>query len=777
MKILNKYILFLFAWLITGIAKGQVVNTPMSYNQFCEQKDLKTIEGFYTVYNLKDKYYLEIPGEVMGRDVLVTTQVVAGNASFISPASGVIRFRLGRHNALQVYRLRPVEVTDSLDVYMAEALRKSGLIPVDYTYPIVAQGEKEGNVIIDLTNELNSAGGNLFNVSGYAWLNHPDPSRSGVEGVRAIEHGVAFLVARSQTDYQNNPRNGVGSDIASTFRLEMVLQLLPQKEMELRERHPAYGFETVSRMFYDSEKYTASKRQYIQRWRLTASREQLKQQKRGVLIQPERQICVYVDSLVPQPFVESIKNALAQWSVAFEKAGWKNVFRLSSDVADASLVYGSILFRWGAAYNDNNYSKIVNPVTGEILCARVNMMDENAKSLLDTYFLQCALLDSRIRKDLYDVSVRQDIITAQLASLFARVLGMQPNGAGKRAFKPADLRSEKWLNKYGLSASVSSAFRFNYVVRPEDKISVKNLFPRVSVYDYEALQYAYGNSNRLPSVRSSFYMPEEKASSSFEQKYDLSSDLYEASLAGIQNIQEVYPKLGKLLNGLQGKQDTWKRLSDYSIRSLALYQAYLGQMMELVGGSMKHTVIRGVNESPVSYVSRDEQIKVLAYMEENVFQQVSPWIYKPEWHKEANYNLDDMMKGMAIILAKRFYNQEAIIALLESERLWGEKKAYTVKELLAYVDRVIFENYDTEKPVSDYKRALQAGFVFNFAVEMAKNHISFGLGRYSVDVLHVYFIKMAQEVKRLSETHQDPVTRENYRLILMKLNREYFDKK
>ena len=60
---------------------------------------------------------------------------------------------------------------------------------------------------------------------------------------------------------------------------------------------------------------------------------------------------------------------------------------------------------------------------------------------------------------------------------------------------------------------------------------------------------------------------------------------------------------------------------------------------------------------------------------------------------------------------------------------------------------------------------------------MAKNNISFGLGRYGIDVLHAYFIKMAQEVKRLSETHQDPVTRENYRLILMKLNREYFDKK
>lgn len=777
MKMLNKYILFLFACLMTGVVMGQVANAPMSYSQFREQKGLETTEGFYTVYNLGDKYYLEIPGETMGKDVLVTTQITDGYASFISPASGVVRFSKGRNNMLFVYRLRPVEVTDSADVYMAEALRKSGLIPVDYTYPIVANGEKDGDVIIDLTNELNNAGGNLFNVSGYSLLSHPDPVRSGIEGVRAIENGVVFSVVRSQTDYQNNPRNGAGSDIASTFKLGMVLQLLPEEEMKSRETHPAYGFETVSRMFYDTEKYTARKLEYIQRWRLTASPEQLKQQKRGVPVQPERQIRVYIDPLIPQPFVESIENALAQWSSAFEKAGWKNVFRLTRAANDGALTYGTILFRWGSAYNDNNYAKIVNPVTGEILCARVNVMDENAKGLLDTYFVQCGLLDARVQKDLYDVTVRQDIVTAQVASLFAQVLGMLPNGAGKLTFKPEDLRSEKWLNKYGISASVSSAIRFNYLAKPEDKISVKNLFPKVSVYDCEALQYAYGNSDRLPSMKNSFYMPEEKLLSSFNQKYDLSCDLFEASLIGIENIQEIYPKLSKLLSNLPREQNTWKKLSDYSIRSLALYQAYLEQMMTLIGGSTKHTVIRGINEAPVSYVSREKQIEVLDYMEKNVFQGVNPWVYKPEWYKKGNYNLDEMMKGMAIILAKRFYNQEAIIALIESERKLGAKKAYTVEELFAYVDRVIFENFDAEKPVSDYKRALQAGFAFNFTTEMAKNNISFGLGRYGIDVLHAYFIKMAQEVKRLSETHQDPVTRENYRLILMKLNREYFDKK
>lgn len=36
---------------------------------------------------------------------------------------------------------------------------------------------------------------------------------------------------------------------------------------------------------------------------------------------------------------------------------------------------------------------IANPVNGEILCARINVMDAMADELLGTYFLQCGWLD------------------------------------------------------------------------------------------------------------------------------------------------------------------------------------------------------------------------------------------------------------------------------------------------------------------------------------------------------------------------------------------------
>ena len=99
----------------------------MTYEQFKEQKDLQTDKGFYTVYRLNDQYYLEIPAEGLGKEVLITTQIAHGMAAFVSEASGVIRFSEGRNNTVQVVRNRLTDVSaDSTDVCMMMALKKSG---------------------------------------------------------------------------------------------------------------------------------------------------------------------------------------------------------------------------------------------------------------------------------------------------------------------------------------------------------------------------------------------------------------------------------------------------------------------------------------------------------------------------------------------------------------------------------------------------------------------------------------------------------------------------
>ena len=134
-----------------------------------------------------------------------------------------------------------------------------------------------------------------------------------------------------------------------------------------------------------------------------------------------------------------------------------------------------------------------------------------------------------------------------------------------------------------------------------------------------------------------------------------------------------------------------------------------------------------------------------------------------------------MMVGLAEKITQHFIDPKVITSLVAAESAYGEN-AFTAKELFAYVDRVIFENFDTRKAVTTYKQGIQACFISDFARTMAQNNISFGLGNESAGVLHAYFVELARKVKELSETHQDSLTRENYRVMLMRMNREYFDK-
>ena len=315
---------------------------------------------------------------------------------------------------------------------------------------------------------------------------------------------------------------------------------------------------------------------------------------------------------------------------------------------------------------------------------------------------------------------------------------------------------------------------FNYLAQPGDRVSVKNLFPRVSVYDYDAINYAYGNSDALPSMRAAFYAPEDKWDP-YAQDGFLSNDILSASVKGIESVREIYPQLGEWMNQLPKDQNTWKSVSDFSLKALALYQTYLTQIVKLVGGRSIRPVIKGVNESPVIYVPRELQEKALQYLETEILTQRPEWVHSKEMQQAGTYDINHMMVGLAEKITQHFIDPKVITSLVAAESAYGEK-AFTAKELFAYVDRVIFENFDTRKAVTTYKQGIQACFISDFARTMAQNNISFGLGNESAGVLHAYFVELARKVKELSETHQDSLTRENYRVMLMRMNREYFDK-
>ncbi len=754
----HKLVLLLLAiFLLPSAMHGQGNNKPLSYGQFYKKDTTIIHKGYYSVYISKGKYYLEVPRSAFGKELLMTIHVAGGMSAFVSPASGVIRFSEGRNNTLEIYKNLTRDVaSDPSESEMSLSLEKSGFIPVFYTLPIYARGDGDKSVIIDITGELGNPAG-LFAVSTYSGLSHPDPARSGIDTCKIIDNGVVFKVHRTQTDYRPNPQTKIGYDEIFSFKLDILLQELPERQFSDVEAHPAYGFETVTKNIYDTRQFLVQKKEFIQHWDLS---------KRS-----GNKITVYIDSLTPPPFRQSIVNALKQWEMAFKNAGYNGVFDITSDPGKALLAYKTILFKWGSAYGDLLSTNISHPLTGEILCAKVNVTDATAVEMLQKYLLQCGLIDKRVLKDMNDLSVRQDIMTSLVASKLGKILGMKENYAGYTVFSIDDLRSEAKLNKYGISASITPTVGFNYVARPGDKIKPASLLPVVSIYDQEAIAYAYSGRKNPPSLKSSYFTT--KKGDPFSQPMYLSNDLLKSAQLGIDNLKEIYPDLEKIVRQQPYPENKWGNVGMLTAKLMIVYSDYIKQVASLVGGKSSRAVVQGYKDSPITFVAGDLQRSALAFLESEILTQPSTWWDYKNNLKSCGLSSESFLIQTSNDVLKMVIKPEVLGSLVEAEDMKVEG-AMTCDELFRYLDRVVFHDFRDATLLTSYQRSIQLNFIAALAETASKNNITAGLSD-STNTLHSYLYRVSEKVNSLLKSATTEEGKEYYGLMMLRLKRLYYN--
>ena len=139
MKIRNMIIAalcLLFAAGATAQEKAPAGKAPMAYAAFFK-KGMEKTEGSLPVYQQGDKYYMEIPDSLLGRDFLFTAQAVRGTGGngVFTKSLGVASFRKFEGNKLALYQdLMTERLGVDGDAVVADEL----LQPVEYLYPIVS---------------------------------------------------------------------------------------------------------------------------------------------------------------------------------------------------------------------------------------------------------------------------------------------------------------------------------------------------------------------------------------------------------------------------------------------------------------------------------------------------------------------------------------------------------------------------------------------------------------------------------------------------------------
>jgi len=771
MRIFFAITLLLGLFIIQSPVSAQGQSGPATFEQFSTANIRVGGDGHFAIYNSGNNYFIEIPKDDLGKDILISTQVVGGFSSYVSPASGTVQFRLGRNNSLDMFKNRSTTfAADTVDYCMIQAIQNSGLVAADRSFPIAAFGKDKQSFIIDISADLQAPVG-LFDVSANGSLGSPDLSRSGVKGLRMIEGGVVFTAIRSQTQFVATTGGSGGASAPISFLIEMLIQRVPDHGLELKKDNPAYGFNTVEHTNYDTRNYRANKENFIQRWSLEASAENKKLQAKGVAVDPIAPISVWIDTITPAAFQTSIREALKQWEGAFEKAGWKNVFRF---VNDGSLSYKKLVLYWGNAYAMNTKTLITDPVSGEIMAARVNLMDESAKELALNYFLWCGLSDPRVKEECQPVELRQQILTSQISGLLGEVLGLKANLPALTAFSPEQLRDAAWLQKWGPTASVVGATVADYLVQPEDKITPEFLLPKVSVYDNEAVAFAYGSRTEFPSIKATFYA-EKDAVDPFAQPTMLSNDILKASELGIQNLSNIYPKIPDYVEQWPAYKTESEQIVNLGKQGFSLYQFYVNQVAMVVGGRSKRTVIRGANEEPVVYVSKEKQEAALDALERYAFSGVPAWFKNERINSVLPINVETSSITLATGVIQNLLRKEVLWSLADAQTELGNE-AFTCSDLFRYFNRVIFHDFDSKYEYNVPQMNIQLQFVTSLLAAVNENNITGGLNDVSGN-LQLYLIDLRNQFEAMLESKKlDEKMRGNCELILMKMNREYFNK-
>ncbi|HYL39278.1 MAG TPA: DUF5117 domain-containing protein, partial [Bryobacteraceae bacterium] len=474
----------------TPPAGGQQRNGPGSSSQEPQPyekvitKDAKSKKGIFTVHQIKDKYFYEIPKGEFGKEFLFNTQIAKTTLGVgyggQQLSSRVVYWELNGNKV----NLRSVsyDVVADPKTPIAQAVKAANNDAILLSFPVAAFGGDKETAVIDVTRLFTA---DIAEFSARQRLNATsmDSSRSYIERVTPypenIEAEADHTYTKSPTPpgAQNSPINpflGGGMRPGSaTVVLHYSMVKLPEQPMTPRVFDQRVGYFWVDQMDYSRDEQRAPHRRYIARWRLE------KRDPSAALSEPVKPIVYYIDSATPTKWVPWLKRGVEEWQRAFEAAGFRNAIiakpaptpEQDPEFSPEDIRYSVI--RWLPSTIENaSGPHISDPRTGEILNADIQFYHNIMNLERDWYFIQVSPLDPRAQKLPFPDELMGRLLECALAHEIGHTLGFQHNMKASSTYPQEKIRDREWLKKMSHTPSIMDYSRYNYVVQPEDKVDV-----------------------------------------------------------------------------------------------------------------------------------------------------------------------------------------------------------------------------------------------------------------------------------------------------------------
>lgn len=736
-----KYLLLLITLFITVSAFAQ------DKNEEKEDKDDKkklyadvitdtavTQEGLFTVHQVDDKHFFEIPSELLEKEVLIVSRISGfvknlnfGGAGTKSRPQQVIRFQKKNNHLL----LRSVSynsvATEETPIY--KSVQNNNFEPVIMMFPIEVQSDDSSSYVIDVENFFTSDIEMIGPVSQSQrkdfGLKGVDSKRSFISNLKAFPENVLVKHVLTYNGGEDLPDN----QITGTMSVEMTQSfiLLPEVPMQPRLYDSRVGYFSLTQTDYSLNEQKAAKRRYITRWRLEPSDPEA--YARGELVEPVKQIVYYIDPATPEKWAPYLKQGVDDWNVAFEQAGFKNAIvgkyaptPEEDPDWDPEDVRNSVIRYVSTDIQNAMGPHVHDPRTGEIIESDIIWYHNVMNLLRNWFFVQTAAINPDARSPKFKDEVMGRLIRFVSAHEVGHTLGLPHNMGASVAYPVDSLRSPSFTKRMGTAPSIMDYARFNYVAQPEDGDVA--LMPNIGLYDKWSIQFGYqlfpGEST--DSERSIInQMIKEKAgnpnyrygrqsrgvSDYSSQTEDIGDDSMLASELGIKNLKRIVPKLIEW-TGEEAKE--FENLEELYNNIVGQFRRYVGHVTNNIGGVKE--VYKTYDENDVTYKtnSLEKQRRAIRFLDSQVFRTPTWLLDQSILRRFESSGQLDRMKKLHNYTINTLFNDSRLERLSEQESMLGEN-TYTLSSLFEDTRDMIFFEMKSKTTTDAYRRTLQRLYI------------------------------------------------------------------
>lgn len=474
----------------TEQATDTVQKKKSVHNKLFKDKKKHTVsKGTITVHQYEDKIYLEFPVDLMGRDFLVNSAIIAASdISMTGTRAAQSRYLIiDKTDSLILFRDPKYNVrVDDQNNSQQKALALSRSNAIYKSFPIEGYSADSTTVVFNATSYFSNSNKDVLDLSGRSYGDllviaaaTPQSKVSFVESADAFDNCISITQSTSAKLSISIMGFASTEQPEITLSIQTTLALLPKEKMRTREANSRIGSGYITYTDYRNDKptkqgYYVTRRNFAQ----------------------EQPIVFYIDTLIQSSWADAIQKSANEWNIVFENLGLKKAIAIKPYEKDSTFRANHPMLNTISFLNNNKSGvtsyNVTDLRTGEILSTKMGVPRDLAFSVRRNGVYQMADIDPRFRTYYIPDEVVCEALTAHMLKAFGLSLGLTANLAGSAAYSPQELRSPEFTQTNGITASVMDNMLYNYLAQPGDKEKgVVLIVDKPGICDAFAIRYLY----------------------------------------------------------------------------------------------------------------------------------------------------------------------------------------------------------------------------------------------------------------------------------------------